>query len=204
MICAVINPSCVHLFYNYIHSAFCTKWLSFWRCYNISLQLLTHSLTLGTFHVSARPDYVFYCVFHVPGCPHRCTETLPSLRASSVLIWSLFGLFTAALWIKLLSAFTGSAQRNITTGPLMLPNWAFPNWFSQNLPIYRDEFRKSLSSLSPSRSAGRPPVGVVAQKKVILNLTLQKGSFVNPKVASEGREGEREKRGRWGRKERWR
>lgn len=89
----------------------------------------------------------FYYIFHVPGCSYRCADAWPSLQASSVLIWSLFGLFTTALWIKLLSTFTGSTQHSITTGPLMLPNQAFPNWFSQNLLIYRDEFRKFLSLL---------------------------------------------------------
>lgn len=39
-----------------------------------------------------------------------------------------------------------------------------------------------------SLSSAQPPVGAVAKKKVILNLNLQKGSFVNPKVASDGKE----------------
>lgn len=45
---------------------------------------------------------------------------------------------------------------------------------------FRDEFRKI------SLSSAQPPVGAVARMKVILNLNLQKGSF----VASEGEERE--------------
>lgn len=152
---------------------FCNSAMSLW---------LWHSTLINTVNVSA-PG--FYYIFHVPGCPYRCADAWPSLQASSVLIWSLFGLFTTALWIKLLSTFTGSTQHNITTGPLMLPNQAFPNWFSQNLLIYRDEFRKCLS-LSPSLTSGWLSVRVAVPEKVILNLNLQKGSFVNPDVASVG------------------
>lgn len=54
----------------------------------------------------------------------------------------------------------------------MLPNWGFPNWFSQNLPIYRDEFSSHLSL--------QHGFWAVAKKKAILNLNIQKGSFVNP------------------------
>lgn len=54
----------------------------------------------------------------------------------------------------------------------MLPNWGFPNWFSQNLPIYRDEFSSHLSL--------QHCFWDVAKKKAILNLNIQKGSFVNP------------------------
>lgn len=39
-----------------------------------------------------------------------------------------------------------------------------------------------------SLSSAQPPVGTVAKKKVMLNLNLQKGSFVNPKVSSDGKE----------------
>ncbi len=84
--------------------------------------------------------------------------------------------------IKIREAHSATSQ----TAPSCFQTETFQIGFSQNLPIYRDEFRKSLSL---SCSLGQPPVSVVAQKKVILKLNLQKGSFVNPEVAPEGREG---------------
>lgn len=115
-----------------------------WWWQNIQLRLLMPSLIVWSFFDLSYCG--FNCIFPVPVCPHHSIEPFLSVRASSVLIWSLFGIFSAAFWIKLLRVeCLREAKRNITTGPLMLPNWAFPNWFSQNLPIYRDEFRKSLS-----------------------------------------------------------
>lgn len=119
---------------------------------------------------------VFWRVLPVPDYPHHSTEAFPSTGASTVLIWSLFGLFFRSSLNKATQrwVFTGSAKRSITTGPLMLPNWGFPNWFSQNLPIYRDEFSSHLSL--------QHCFWAVAKKKAILNLNIQKGSFVNPQA----------------------